>query len=279
QTRMQRDTSSRGVVETSEPDQRRSAEKNVRLAPEGTFNRLAKFASDGTSLVDSVITETGGNVGIGTTNPLSILDVSSGNPLPRVTLTNPNSFGALYFYQGGSLLSGFQLIGTNFPTVSRRVDMEFFTAGGGDITFAPGNAGNTVEFQTGGNILFVNKWRTETTAYTPNLIGGFLGTGGDGTPTPGNRVTAGVVGATIGGGGFNGDITFPSSVTLSGDKSNRVTDWFGTVGGGFNNMAGNNAGTLEDAFMATVGGGASNTASGTQATVGGGFANTASGLN
>jgi hypothetical protein len=99
-----------------------------------------------------VITETGGNVGIGTTNPLSILDVSSANPLPRVTLTNPNSFGALYFYQGGSLLSGFQLIGTNFPTVARQVDMEFFTAGGGDITFAPGNAGNTVEFKSGGNV-------------------------------------------------------------------------------------------------------------------------------
>jgi hypothetical protein len=43
-------------------------------APAGTANRVAKFAADGTSLIDSAITEVSGNVGIGVTNPQSGLD-------------------------------------------------------------------------------------------------------------------------------------------------------------------------------------------------------------
>ena len=97
-------------------------------------------------------------------------------------------------------------------------------------------------------------WTQQNTA-SPNLIGGFSG----------NSVTSGVVGATIGGGGFSG-------------SANRVTDNFGTVGGGVNNQAGNNAGTTDDAPYATVGGGNNNTASGYIVTVGGGEGNTASGF-
>jgi hypothetical protein len=94
---------------------------------------------------------------------------------------------------------------------------------------------------------------TQQNAVSPNLIGGFSG----------NSVTSGVVGATIGGGGLS-------------DNANRVTDNYGTVGGGRNNQAGNNAGTVNDGAHATVGGGLFNTASGTRATVGGGWGNTAS---
>jgi hypothetical protein len=47
-------------------------------APAGTVNRVAKFAADGASLVDSTITEVSGNVGIGTTNPQSGLDYRHG---------------------------------------------------------------------------------------------------------------------------------------------------------------------------------------------------------
>ena len=137
----------------------------------------------------------------------------------------------------------------------------------------------------GGDLLFENKWRTETTTVTPgpvpgppNLIGGFLGTGGGGA-APGNRVTAGVVGAAIGGGGFNGTINFPSSnTTFTGDRSNRVTDWFGTVGGGYGNRAGNDDATPDNASFATVGGGNVNTASGIYSTVSGGTGNFASGV-
>jgi hypothetical protein len=82
-----------------------------------------------------------------------------------------------------------------------------------------------------------------------------------------NNVAAGVVGASISGGG---DTTV---------GPNRVTDDFGTVGGGTNNRAGNDAGTSTDRPFATVGGGVGNRASGNRATVGGGFGNTASGTD
>jgi len=91
-------------------------------------------------------------------------------------------------------------------------------------------------------------------ATSPDLVDGYSG----------NSVTAGAAGATIGGGGAASNL-------------NRVTDDYGTVGGGSNNRAGDNAGTTSDRLCATVGGGQSNTASGGAATVGGGGWNSAIG--
>ncbi len=95
--------------------------------------------------------------------------------------------------------------------------------------------------------------RLEPNGTSPNIIGGYSG----------NSVSSGVMGATIGGGGASGN-------------TNRVTDDYGTVGGGYNNRAGDNAGATNDAPYATVGGGWGNNASGRAATVGGGYGNTAS---
>ena len=86
------------------------------------------------------------------------------------------------------------------------------------------------------------------------MIGGYTG----------NSVTTGVYGSTIGGGGIS-------------TVENRVTDNYGTIGGGAQNQAGDNAGTTDDARYATVGGGRGNSASAYVATVGGGRYNTASG--
>jgi hypothetical protein len=94
---------------------------------------------------------------------------------------------------------------------------------------------------------------------SPNLIGG----------SPHNFVTPGVHSATIGGGG----LVNPTLPTFA----NRVTDDQGTVGGGANNQAGDDAGTTSDRTQATVGGGASNRATGQGATVSGGFSSLASG--
>ena len=104
--------------------------------------------------------------------------------------------------------------------------------------------------------------RYEPNALSPNVIGG----------SPVNSVTTGVRGATIAGGGA------PSGADpdFSGDAPNRVTDAYGTVGGGFANRAGDNAGTANDRGFGTVGGGSINTASGIASTVGGGSTNTAS---
>jgi hypothetical protein len=90
-------------------------------------------------------------------------------------------------------------------------------------------------------------------ATSPNIVVGYSG----------NTVTTGVAGGTINGGGRQ-------------SFANRVTDDFGTVGGGAGNRAGDNADTTSDHPFATVGGGTRNTASGFAATVGGGDTNTAS---
>jgi len=95
---------------------------------------------------------------------------------------------------------------------------------------------------------------TQQNATSPNLIGGYSG----------NSVTSGVAGATISGGGLSGN-------------TNRVTDNYGTVGGGGNNQAGDGDADVTDAPYATVGGGYYNTASGRYDTVAGGRNNTASG--
>lgn len=112
--------------------------------------------------------------------------------------------------------------------------------------------------------------RMEPHATSPNLIGGHSA----------NQVRSGVYGATIGGGGESG-------------YGNLVTDKYGTIGGGANNLAGDSLGTTDDAGYATVaggfdnkaydmystvGGGASNQAANTAATIGGGANNYAGGV-
>ena len=104
--------------------------------------------------------------------------------------------------------------------------------------------------------------RYEPNAISANVIGG----------SPGNNVTAGVRGATIGGGGVATGNTDPN---FDFEGPNLVTDVYGTVGGGYNNRAGNNAGTVVDAPFATVAGGGLNEASASYATVGGGGGNEA----
>jgi len=86
---------------------------------------------------------------------------------------------------------------------------------------------------------------TQMNEFSPNIIGGYSG----------NLVNVGIIGATIGGGGYEG---YPNSVT---------NDW-GTVSGGYDNQAN---------WQATVSGGTQNTASGDSSTIGGGTFNTASG--
>ena len=96
--------------------------------------------------------------------------------------------------------------------------------------------------------------RLEPEAVSPNLLGGHGS----------NTVTPGVRGAIIGGGG-------------DGTSPNRVTDDFGTVGGGANNQSGDDDGATSDAPYATVCGGQDNQASGQYATVPGGRYNSAKG--
>jgi hypothetical protein len=100
---------------------------------------------------------------------------------------------------------------------------------------------------------------TMQSTVSPNIIGGWEE----------NTITAGVVGATLAGGG---------SPDISGSpRPNRVTDDYGTVSGGSGNTAGDNDATPDDARHATVGGGYANSAGAPVSTVGGGWYNRATG--
>jgi hypothetical protein len=174
------------------------------------------------------------------------------------------------------------------------------SGGGGDSFWSlSGNSGTTPGTHFVGTTdnqaleLQVNSARAlrlEPNTTSPNLIGGYSG----------NSVTAGVVGATIGGGGADG---FPNQVTanygtigggnnntassgyatVGGGWGNTVSKDYATVGGGINNAASGNyaiasggQGNTASGEFATVGGGQGNTTSGDHATVGGGQSNTAS---
>lgn len=135
-----------------------------------------------------------------------------------------------------------------------------FTSGGWDLT---GNAGTNPVTNFLGTTddvaleLRANNWRVlrlEPNGPRPNVIAG----------SSSNTVTSGAESGTIAGGG---------SETLP----NRVTDSYGSIGGGYGNTAGDNAGTVNDRSFATVAGGGGNTASGFHSTIGGGWYNVASG--
>jgi len=91
---------------------------------------------------------------------------------------------------------------------------------------------------------------TQQNETSPNLIGGY----------PANYVAGGVEGATIGGGGADG-------------QPNQVTSHYGTVAGGAGNWAGLEGGEPISATYATIGGGGFNRAAGGLSTVGGGWGN------
>jgi hypothetical protein len=118
--------------------------------------------------------------------------------------------------------------------------------------------------------------RLEPNADSPNIIGGYSG----------NSVTAGVYGATIGGGGSDGytNVVTGAFSTVGGGRGNIAGKWGATIAGGVENKApgesstiGGGNGNTASAYVATVSGGGSNIASADGATVGGGMNNNSSG--
>jgi hypothetical protein len=250
----------------------------------GTFGSVPlEFLTNATTRM--TIAAPGGNVGIGTTSPdpearlhvVGNVRISSflqldGGTLPAQAPTNTfrltaNPGGIPMISQSGSAYRAVQLEvddcgpGTAIQTVNQDGSVGCVGIGGAAAWSLTGNAITAGQFLgTTNNMalnILVNNARAmsfEPNPISPNIIGGFSG----------NSVTSGVVGATIGGGGASAN-------------PNRVTDNYGTVGGGYNNQAGDDAGTTSDRPYATVGGGESNTASGLNATVGGGRLNTAFG--
>ncbi len=154
--------------------------------------------------------------------------------------------------------------GGQFSLDTAYTDGRYWQLGGNTLS-ADGSLGSANNYALNFVVNNQRALRLEPNAASPNVIGGYSG----------NTVTSGVSGATIGGGGSS-DNTCGMLNNLP--CTNRVTDDYGTVGGGYYNQAGDDTGTTSNNPFATVGGGQSNNASGLSATVGGGGGNTASGV-
>ena len=155
-----------------------------------------------------------------------------------------------------SVIGGFMYsdAGVVFPDFSVQTSAGWALGGNAGTTPGADFIGTSdmtaVEFQVNSN----HALSLTPNPQAPNVIGG----------NGFNTVAAGVGGASIGGGGLN---VLPNS----------VFDFFGSVGGGNGNTAGDDDGGVSAQPYATVGGGTENTASGHAATVGGGQDNLASG--
>jgi hypothetical protein len=264
-----------------------------------TVNSVARFTT-ACNIESSAIAQSGSNVGIGTATPIYKLDVVGGsarvtNPsgTTQLQITGSASSGRLgqdaggFFFasdtNGGAVRlltnngalhewlrvtsAGKVGIGTTAPAASlevngtARFDGLAAFAGGQTVT---GNV--TISGALTSNGLIIVPSATDLTSGLPyvsaNIVAGYTGA------TGGNKITAGVAGGTIGGGGgtFNGF-----------NFGNVVTDDGGTVAGGFGNQAGDGIGSVSSRTSATVGGGWGNIASGSYSTVAGGNTLTAQG--
>lgn len=155
--------------------------------------------------------------------------------------------------------TGLTLSGTTFSLNSTYMGENYWAQGGNSgtdpsVDFVGTSDSSALELKVNST----RALRVEPTSTVPNLVGGYVS----------NEATSGVIGASIGGGGNPDD--------GGSRKFNKVTDHFGTVGGGVGNTAGNNDSTLDNAKHATVAGGQYNEATASLATVGGGWYNRAS---
>ncbi len=205
------------------------------------------------------------NVGIGTSSPhssarlhvyegpgpnyygLLIPNVPLTSSTDATTILSPAHSLLVYVPSGSGLAPAGYYYNAGTPSSPNWVPLQGAAA---NAWLLNGNAGTNPNSNFLGTldntplIIRVNNWRAFRIEPTdvdtaPNIIGGYSG----------NNVSAGVVGATISGGGVLG---FP----------NQVSGLYGTIGGGYNNNA-NGAHT-------TIGGGLSNYAYGTATTIGGG---------
>jgi hypothetical protein len=210
-SRIQRDAQGRSLVEQ---DKSVRAEQEARLAPEGTFNRLAKFANDGVSLVDSGIIDVGGNIGIGVANPQSSLDYR-GSLAPFFT----RDIGTTNF---GTAQSALQLGVTNTGSRNVNVGPSFLFFGdnaAGAKSFLGRVSGvweNPTAGAEAGAILFqVRSGSGDTGASTERMRITAAGNVGIGTSAP-TRLLDVNGGGRFAPGGSGGDVVFGTPNTETG---------------------------------------------------------------
>jgi hypothetical protein len=196
-----------------------------------------------------------------TATPYALTAFNISGPLPSGSLSgtyaNPLNFNnAANQFAGSFAGNGAGLSNLNAGTLGGLNSAQFWRTGGNNNAAPPTNFVGTTDNQPL-ELRVQNRraLRLEPATsidvnfgFSPNVIGGYQS----------NRIAAGVIGATIAGGGrFS---------PLDGDLSHRITANHGTIGGGDRNTV--------SALDGTVAGGGGNTASGPYSSVGGGLFNT-----
>jgi hypothetical protein len=126
--------------------------KAAAAALAGTVGRLAKFTT-ATEVGDSVITETGGNIGIGTASPLTKFQVVSGaNDVlpPRLQSSGATSFAAGWDFYHGATPKGYVGVPNASAAQAPGELVLFGSAGTKTSLFAGGQRGITLD--TNGNV-------------------------------------------------------------------------------------------------------------------------------
>lgn len=222
-----------------------SIASNYRL-PQGCANgQVAKWSGSAWGCADEA-----------SNSNLGLIEVIAGPGLTGQTIDGQATISIASSYQLPQTCGNGQIARWNGSTWNCSDDQDSDTKTFWSLT---GNAGTTPVTHVLGTLDTVTltvvvsntpALRIVPTGQTPNLIGGHAE----------NSALNNVQGAVIGGGGESA-------------APNRVTDDFGTIGGGRNNLAGNNNSNSNDAPYATIGGGINNSASALVATISGGMNN------
>ncbi len=260
----------------------------LELRVNGQLAMRLEPASDGTSVIPNILGGTG-NSGWGYGNTIGGGQGNNANQsYSTIGGGQGNYANQSYTTVGGGLRNDAHRIGATVGGgESNMAGYNYSTVGGGQNNYAAwygtvaGGANNHTDtfFATvgGGSSNSANGYASIVGGGISNRADGSGSTIGGGQSNTASGWSSTVAGgqqnqatatyATIGGGGQ----ADPSNAATA----NRVTDNYGTVAGGGNNQAGDNAGTTVDQPYATVSGGMSNTASGPYATVSGGSGNDA----
>lgn len=112
----------------------------------GTTNYVAKW-SDSDTITNSILFDTGTNVGIGTTSPALKLEVEGADGLLQLSTTSSTGNPYMSFNQAGARRSFIQHVdsGDNLKLASEYGGMQFFTGTGGTETVK-------MTIQSGGNV-------------------------------------------------------------------------------------------------------------------------------
>ncbi|MDT5122505.1 MAG: trimeric autotransporter adhesin [Acidobacteriota bacterium] len=130
---------------TSKPGQ------TTNISGTGTQNQVAKWIDNAGTLGDSAITETSGNVGIGTTSPAALLHIQGSTETVRQTLSNTSSFIQFAFFEGATKKGAFGYQGSSSSgLVGGPGAMVFGTITGSPVAFFT-NGTERVRIDSSGN--------------------------------------------------------------------------------------------------------------------------------